>query len=132
MLDSPPSFRDGRFVCDGAAKRGGMGTVWKARDAHTGRPVAVKILNAGAPELAERFVREATYLADITDDRIVGYVAHGTTADGAPYLAMEWLEGETLAERMQRRALALSESLAVVTGAARGLAAAHRRGLVHR
>src|SRR5215470_1349776 len=106
-----------------------MATVFRARDLQSGRPVAVKILHAGE---ADRFAREAALLAELADAQIVAYVAHGLTGAGAPYLAMEWLEGETVAERLASRRLTLAEGLAVVGAAARGLASAHRRGVVHR
>jgi eukaryotic-like serine/threonine-protein kinase len=83
-------------------------------------------------EQSERFVREGALLAEISHPSIVSYVGHGTTAEGLPYLAMEWLEGEDLAERLARQPLTLRESLTVLGGALRGLQLAHRRGIVHR
>jgi tetratricopeptide (TPR) repeat protein len=109
-----------------------MGTVWRARDLVTGRPVAVKILHDAGGDQAQRFVREATLLAALTGGGLVDYVAHGTTADGAPYLAMAWLDGESVAERLQRGPIGLPGGVALVAAAARGLAPAHRRGVVHR
>jgi hypothetical protein len=109
-----------------------MGTVWRARDLVTGQPVAVKILHDTGAEQAQRFAREATLLADLAGDGLVDYVSHGTAPDGAPYLAMAWLDGESVAERLQRGSLGLRDSLGLVAAAARGLVAAHRRGVVHR
>src|SRR5262249_22302547 len=85
-----------------------------------------------ADENEQRFVREATLLADLAHGSIVSYVAHGVTADGVPYLAMEWLEGENVAERLARGRLSLSESLNLLRAAARALVPAHERGVVHR
>jgi serine/threonine protein kinase len=58
--------------------------------------------------------------------------SHGATDDGVPYLAMEWLAGESLAERLARAPLTVAESLDVARATARGLAVAHERGIVHR
>jgi eukaryotic-like serine/threonine-protein kinase len=109
-----------------------MGTVWRARDVVDQRTVAVKILHDTAAEPSQRFAREATLLAGLAHGSIVEYVAHGTTPEGTPYLAMEWLDGETVAERLAREPPTLRESLAIVRATARGLAAAHARGVVHR
>src|SRR5262249_28111926 len=123
---------DGRFALEAEHKRGGMGTVWKARDLRTERPVAIKILHSSAATEAQRFAREATLLADLAHGSIVGYVADGTTPDGRPYLAMEWLDGENLAERLARGPLELREALTLLGATARALAVAHERGIVHR
>src|SRR5262249_59233531 len=77
-----------------------MATVYRAWDREAGGPVAVKVLHAHGREDAERLAREAGLLAELVHPGIVRYVAHGTTALGAPFLAMEWLEGETLAQRL--------------------------------
>jgi hypothetical protein len=106
---------------------GGMGTVWRARDRTTGELVALKILHReGAADL-ERFVREAAILAELDHPGIVRYIAHG---DG--WLAMEWLDGETLAQRLLRGRLGVHESIDLVRRAAEALGAAHARGIVHR
>ena len=110
---------DGRFALEREHRRGGMGTVWRARDLETSRPVAVKLLNASSLEQGERFRREAALLAEFADGSIVSYVGSGTTAEGVPYLAMEWLEGETLAERLATRPLGLAETLALAEAVAR-------------
>src|SRR6185503_8645672 len=86
-----------RFILEALAGSGGMGTVYRARDHHTGQTVAVKLLQANpSPQEVERFVREAELLSTLRHPGIVAYHAHGTTAAGEPYLAMEWLEGEDL------------------------------------
>src|SRR6185295_13362784 len=99
----------------------------------TRQPVAVKVLHAhSAGDHAQRFVREARLLAELAHGSLVAYIAHGNTADGAPYLVMEWLDGETLGERLARQPLTLSDSLTVVRASTRALCVAHERGLVHR
>ena len=114
--------------------RGGMGTVYRARDASTERPVALKLLQSqsGSAADGERFAREAVLLSELRAPGIVSYVAHGTAPDGQRYLAMEWLEGEDLADRLRRGPLPVSEALALLRGAAEALACAHHHGVIHR
>ncbi len=122
-----------RFCIESLAGRGGMGSVYRATDLHTRRPVALKLLHAvTSPEAAYRFKREAVLLAELHHPAIVSYVAHGTTAEGQPFLVMEWLEGEDLAHRLLRQPLSLSETLSLLRRAAEGLATAHQQGIVHR
>jgi eukaryotic-like serine/threonine-protein kinase len=120
-----------RFEIERFAGSGGMGSVYRALDRVTGKPVAVKLVTGSDGE-NERFTREARVLAELADPAIVRYVAHGTTPAGQPFLAMEWLEGEDLAKRLARTGLPVGESLAVVGRVAEGLAAAHAVGVVHR
>jgi hypothetical protein len=123
----------GRFSIEDLAGRGGMGSVYRAIDTFTGRPVALKLLHAiTSQEVALRFNREAVLLAGLHHPAIVSYVAHGTVEGGQPFLAMEWLEGEELARRLVRRPLSPSETLSMLRRAAEALTAAHRRGIVHR
>jgi hypothetical protein len=107
-----------------------MGTVFRALDRMTGVPVAVKVMDTRQDE--QRFQREARLLAQVGHPAVVRYVAHGTTKEGSLFLAMEWLEGEDLADRTRRGGLVLRESLAVIKRVADGLAVAHERGVVHR
>jgi tetratricopeptide (TPR) repeat protein len=110
-----------------------MGFVYRAIDSHSGRPVALKFLHvANSPAVAYRFSREAVLLSELCHPGIVSYVAHGTTEAGQPFLAMEWLEGEDLAQHLVRRPLGLSEALALLRRAAEALATAHQQGIVHR
>ena len=119
----------GRFEVERFAGAGAMGLVYRARDAQTGDPVALKILAHGG---TERFVREARVLAELRHPHIVRYVAHGATETDEPYLAMEWLEGEDLARRLRRGALGLREAVAMMGFVCFALAEAHSRGVVHR
>jgi hypothetical protein len=124
----------GRFNVDRIAGSGGMGTVYRALDLHTGKVVALKLLHSHALGRTEtdRFIREATLLAELHHPRIVSYVAHGQTERGQPFLAMEWLDGEDLGQRLSRGTLGLSESLTLLRYVADALAVAHRCGIVHR
>ena len=132
-----------RFVVERLAASGGMGRVFRARDVQTGDVVALKVLdrpegsrlgNAGdaRDRALERFAREARLLAQLRHPGIVRFVAFGVTAAGEPYLAMEWLEGETLARRLSRGALSVPEALAVGRRVALALGSAHAAGVVHR
>ncbi|UQA63976.1 protein kinase [Polyangium aurulentum] len=109
-----------------------MGEVWKALDQETGEAVAVKVLPGGEPESATRFAREAQILAGLSHPHVVRYVAHGASDEGAPYLVMEWLDGEDLAARLLRGPLAVDESVALALQVADVLAFAHERAVVHR
>src|SRR4051794_41102615 len=85
-----------RFRVVRHARSGGMGEVYQCLDEDAGRTVAVKVLTTSPPKIVERFLREAQILSELDHPAIVGHVAHGVH-DDVPYLAMEWLEGETLA-----------------------------------
>jgi len=123
-----------RFELLGLAGSGGMSTVYRALDRHSGSVVAVKLASARGlnPNDMERFVREANMLALLQHPGIVSYVAHGHTPAGFLYLAMEWLEGEDLAHRLARAPLSVRESLVLIRRVADALSLAHRRGIVHR
>lgn len=122
----------GRFELEAVAGAGGMGTVWRSTDRSSGERVAVKLLPPQPGWEGERLVREARVLAELHHPAIVRYVTHGTTDSGAPYLAMEWLDGENLADRLSRSSLSLEESLELAVRVADALAAAHALGVVHR
>ncbi len=122
-----------RFTLETLVGKGGMGNVYRARDASSDRPVAVKLLHSGdRPQDARRFAREAALLSELRHPGIVTYLAHGETEDGQPYLAMEWLDGEDLASRLSRGPLPLPEALTLLRRVAEALAVAHDRGVVHR
>ncbi|HEX8791666.1 MAG TPA: protein kinase [Polyangiaceae bacterium] len=127
----------GRFVVERLAATGGMGRVFRALDAETQEVVALKVLDARGSEgtrsrALERFAREARLLAQIRHPGVVRFVAFGTTARGEPYLAMEWLEGETLAARLSRGPLSVEQTLVLARRLASALASAHEAGVVHR
>ncbi|WP_437837507.1 protein kinase domain-containing protein [Sorangium sp. So ce1153] len=121
-----------RFEIEGHASAGGMAQIFRARDRLTGEQVALKVLQRTGPQETHRFIREAHALAALRHPGIVAYVAHGTTEGGELYLAMQWLAGETLAERFLREPLTVPESLALGVRVASTLGALHRLGIVHR
>jgi eukaryotic-like serine/threonine-protein kinase len=129
VLEPNHVFAD-RFVLERLAGTGGMGRVYRTLDRVTGMPVALKLLLD--PQGAERFAREARLLAELEHPGIVRYIAHGQSSDGEIYIAMEWIEGETLSARLKREPLSARDALDLVTQIADALAAAHRRGIVHR
>jgi len=114
---------------------GGMGAVFLAHDSQLHRQVALKVMRphaASTPGAAERFLREARAVAALRHDHILTIYQVGEEA-GVPFLAMEYLEGESLEDRLKRdAALSISDVLRVGREIAEGLAAAHAKGLIHR
>jgi tetratricopeptide (TPR) repeat protein len=119
-----------RFELEVEVGRGGMGSVHRGFDHETGETVAIKLLTDDTH--ADRFLREAEVLAGLGAPEIVRWIAHGKAGDGRLYIAMEWLDGEDLGERLAKRRMSRHEALAVVRRAAAALAFAHTRGIVHR
>jgi serine/threonine protein kinase len=113
---------------------GGMGEVYRAKDTRLGRDVAIKVLPAkfsSSPELRERFDREARAISSLNHARICTLhdVGH---QDGVDFLVMEYLEGESLAEKLRKGALPLRETLKIGMEVCEALDVAHRAGIVHR
>jgi serine/threonine protein kinase len=108
--------------------------VYRAQDQVTGQSVALKIIAISGVDAGEeaRFRREGRLLAGLTHPGIVRVVAFGQLEDGQPYVAMEWLEGEDIAQRQKRRPLTLVQALEVAASVADALSAAHDAGIVHR
>jgi serine/threonine protein kinase len=113
---------------------GGMGVVYKAEDVKLERLVALKFLRAHAMEAAEhkaRFVREAKATARLDHSNICS-VHEIDEANGQTFLAMAYVEGLTVKERIAERPLKLNEALDIAAQTAQGLQAAHEKGIVHR
>src|SRR6202140_4631115 len=113
---------------------GGMGEVYKARDKRLDRIVAIKVLPthlADRSELRERFEREAKTIASLNHPHICTLFDIGQQ-DGIDYLVMEYLEGETLAQRLQKGPLPLEQVLQYAIEIADALDKAHRKGVTHR
>ena len=113
---------------------GGMGEVYKARDTRLERTVAVKVLPSHLSENAEvrqRFEREAKTISQLSHPHICALYDVGHQ-DGTDYLVMEYLEGETLADRLGRGALTVEQALRYGTEIADALGRAHRQAIVHR
>jgi hypothetical protein len=130
----------GRYRIDAVIGRGGMGAVYRASDERLGRSVAVKVIGIVAHDeddharLQGRFLREAKAAAALHHPNVVSVYDFGTDAEvGLDFLVMELLQGEDLAVRLARTGPPpVNVSLAILRQAARGLAAGHRVGLVHR
>ncbi len=122
----------GRFQLLAEAGSGGMGTVYRARDLTDGATVAVKILTGREAREAVRFEQEAAILSGLTHPAIVRYVASGVAESGERFIAMEWLDGEDLAMRLDRKPVTVAEAVAVARRSAEALAYAHERGIIHR
>lgn len=127
----PDELVAGRFEIKAFVGEGGMGAVYRAIDRQTGEPCALKNIHASR-EGEARFVREARALALLSHPGIVRYVAHGTSQNGELYLAMEWLEGQTLRQRLALGPLGIDESIDLARRVAGALAHAHAQGIVHR
>jgi eukaryotic-like serine/threonine-protein kinase len=131
-LPQPSRLYGGRFQLEGEAGRGGMATIYRARDLLTGEQVAVKVLRGDAGLYGDRFRQEAALLADLRHPAIVKYIDHGVTAAGEHFLAMEWLEGETLEQRLRRGPLGVLATMRLGSRVLDALALAHDKGVVHR
>ncbi|MGC2109858.1 MAG: protein kinase [Candidatus Korobacteraceae bacterium] len=113
---------------------GGMGEVYRARDTRLDRTVAIKVLPghlSESPEAKERFDREARSISSLNHARICTLYDVGHQ-DGVDFLVMEFLEGESLAQRLRKGALPLKESLKIGIEVCEALEVAHRQGIVHR
>ena len=114
--------------------RGGMGEVYRARDTKLGREVAIKVLPEEFAEDEERLVRferEARLLAQLNHKNVA--TLHGLEEHhGQKFLVMELVQGETLAERIARGPIPVSETLPLFLQIAEGLEAAHEKGIIHR
>jgi serine/threonine-protein kinase len=125
----------GRYRLDAQIGSGGMSTVYRAFDETLERVVAVKLMHreiASDSDQLERFRREARAVAQFSHPHIVGVIDAGED-DGRPYIVFEYVEGETLKDRIRRSGrLPVDESLAYAIEITRALGAAHHRGIVHR
>ena len=125
----------GRYRLEARIGAGGMSTVYRALDETLQRPVAIKLMNrevSSESEQLERFRREARAVAQLSHPHIVGVIDAGED-DGRPYIVFEYVEGETLKERIRRQGrLPVGEAVAYAIEIARALGAAHARHIVHR
>jgi hypothetical protein len=129
-----PGTRLGPYEITAPLGAGGMGEVYRARDARLGRDVAVKVLPASLssrPEVRARFEREAKTVSSLNHPHICTLHDVGREGD-TDYLVMELVEGETLAQRLSRGALPSAEVLKLGTQIADALERAHRAGVIHR
>jgi len=126
---------DNKYRVERLVGRGGMGSVFQATHLGIGRRVALKVLElSGAPalEVVTRFEREAQAAARIGNDHILDIFDFGSLPDGSRFIVCEFLDGETLASRLERQPMTPSELVPIARQLLNGLAAAHAAGVVHR
>jgi Tol biopolymer transport system component len=134
MSDVAAGVRLGHYELLARIGEGGMGEVWRARDVRLDRSVAVKLLSphlTSNPQLRQRFEREARAISALNHPHICTLYDVGED-DGKSYLVMELLEGETLADRVARGPLPLTEVVRYGSQIAEALDRAHRSGIIHR
>jgi serine/threonine-protein kinase len=129
-----PGSRLGPYEILSPLGAGGMGEVYKARDTRLDRTVALKVLpqaRASSPEVRQRFEREAKTISQLSHPHICAIYDVGRDGE-TDFLVIEYLEGETLAERLAKGPLALEQALRFAIEIADALDRAHRQGIVHR
>jgi serine/threonine protein kinase len=122
----------GRFAIEQLARRGGMGSIYRAKDLAVGCPVAIKVVGISNDAEAMRFDQEGGILAGLEHPGIVRYIGTGLTPTGQPYLAMEWLDGEDLEEALSRGRWSIDNTLTLARSICEALVVAHAAGVVHR
>ena len=135
-----PGTRLGPYEITAAIGAGGMGEVYKGIDTRLNRPVAIKVISGllnNEPDLRQRFDREARTISQLNHPHICGLYDVGEaplagSADPIRFLVLEFLEGETLAERLRRGPLPLEQALKYAAQICDALDKAHRAGIIHR
>jgi len=134
-LQTSPAQVVGKYDLLEKIAEGGMGTVYKARNQETGQLVAIKIVPAHLaknPVLFKRFEQEYNVAKTLDNPNIVRSLDFGQT-NGCPYLVMEYVDGESLGQRLERvHHLPETEAIRVIAQVAQGLYKAHKKGLIHR
>lgn len=130
--DAPPVL--GSYEVLGLLARGGMGGIYIARHVRTGERVALKVLNprmAAQEELVKRFFGEHEVSRRVGHRGLVNIRERGVSPDGVPYLVMELIDGENLADLLERGRIEIGAVAAIGAQVADAMAAAHGRGVVH-
>src|SRR5205823_13606552 len=124
----------GTYTIEALIGRGGMGAVFLAsHNRLAGKKVAIKLLHAdvSTDDVLARFKREADIASRLDHPNIVKVDDYDVLPDGTPYIRMEYLQGESLAQRLQGGALAPDQAMSIARQIGSALAAAHRAGIVH-
>ena len=135
VTDLVPGFVVGEYRIEQKIGEGGMGAVYSATHPMIGKRAAVKVISAALGTNAEavgRFVQEARSVNQIGHPNIVDVFAFGELPDGRNYFVMEYLQGESLADRIGRAAMPLGEAIEILDQVADALEAAHEKQIVHR
>src|SRR5204862_1375541 len=133
-MASPEPTQIGRYEIVSRLGQGGMGSLYLAKDPKIGRLVAIKLVRADfdSPEARQRFAREAQSAGTLRHPNIVT-IFDVDEFGGLPYIAMEYVDGETLSEVVRRKApYPITKRLEWIEELCAGLAYAHRQGVVHR
>lgn len=132
----PGFIVDGKFELQRFVAAGGMGFIYQARSLQNHRPLALKIMREALrndPVTSKRFIREAETIRRLFHPNTVALIDHGESPDGLLYIAMEWLQGEDLADRLHRQGpLSPKEAAQIALEICRGLVEAHAKGIIHR
>ncbi len=135
MSNQAPPTIAGRYRLISKIGEGGMGSVWRAEHLTLGSDVAIKLIEptyAENQEIRARFMREAQAAAQLRSPHVVQIFDYGVDGE-TPFIAMELMEGESLADRLRERArLSPAETSRIVTEVARALGKAHEAGIIHR
>lgn len=134
-LLEPGTVVEDRFRIESHLATGGMGEVYRAAHVHLKRPVALKLLRrslASDPEMWARFRREAELVSQLESPHVVRVFDFGKTADGQPFLAMEYVEGQTLDELVATGPLPPARAVQLLVQVCEGLGEAHAMGVIHR
>jgi len=127
---------DDRYLLLSSLGEGGMGTVYQARHVLMDKPVAIKLIHAELAHIADitkRFEREARSSSRLSDPHCITVTDFGSAEDGSLFLVMELLDGESLADRLERDGkLPVADALRIAGQILKGLAHAHDQGVVHR
>jgi serine/threonine-protein kinase len=125
----------GRYRLDCVLGRGGMGSVWRAEHLQLRSPIAIKLLDSSVakhPQMLARFMREAQAAASLRSPHVVQILDYGVES-GTAFIAMELLQGESLAARIARKKqLPWQETVRFIEQVLRAMSKAHERGIVHR
>ena len=126
----------GQFRIRGKLGEGGMGSTYLAEQLEVERLVAIKVVHREVlgviPDALERFKREARALAHIDHPNVVQLYTVGQTASGLPFLAMEFVQGETLSAELARGLMPIARAVEIARQVATALSEVHRRGVIHR
>ena len=132
LLASPGDVVASKYRIEKLLGRGGMGDVFSAVHLELGHRVAIKVLRQAEPLSSARFLREAQIVARLVGDHVPRVFDLGRLASGAPYIVMEFLDGEDLAQVIRGGPVASSDAASYILQACAALREAHAAGIVHR